>query len=142
VIAARGTRVAESGWHEVTQPMVDAFAALTHDEQWIHVDPERARRESPFGGTVAHGFLTLSLLAMMAAECLDLPPARLSLNYGFDKIRFVSPVPVGAELRATFGVENARLLDGALSITWRTEMEIRGAEKPALTALWLARLLL
>jgi len=142
VIAAQGTRVAESGWHVLTQNAIDAFARLTHDEQWIHVDPERARRESPFGGTIAHGFLTLSMLSSLAGECIDLPPARLSVNYGFDRVRFVAPVPAGAEIRGLFDVEDARTVGGALAITWHAQIEIRDHPKPALSALWLARLML
>ncbi len=141
IVAARGTEIAESDWFAVTQAMVDAFARLTHDEQWIHVDVERARRESPFGGTVAHGFLTLSLLAPLAGECLGLPPVRLAVNYGFDRIRFVAPVPVGAEIRARFGVEEARAIENGLAVTWGVEVEIRDHPKPALSALWLARLI-
>ncbi len=140
IIAARGAEIAESDWHAVTQTMVDAFAELTGDRQWIHVDPERARRESPFGGTVAHGFLTLSLLAPLASECLELPPSRLAVNYGFDRIRFVAPVPVGAEIRARFALDDVRPIENGLDVTWRVEIDIRDRPKPALSALWLARL--
>jgi acyl dehydratase len=140
LLRARGEQIAESGWHAVTQERVDAFARLTHDAQWIHVDVERAQRESPFGGTVAHGFLTLSLLSAMAGECIALPPAKLAVNYGFDRVRFVAPVPVGAEVRARFAVEDAQLVEGGMQITWGVEMEIRDHPKPALAALWLARL--
>jgi acyl dehydratase len=142
VIAACGTRVAESDWRVVAQDEIDAFARLTHDEQWIHVDPERARRESPFGGTVAHGFLTLGMLSSLAGDCIDLPPARLAVNYGFDRVRFVAPVPAGAQIRGLFDVEDAQMMAGALAITWHAQIEIRDQTKPALSALWLARLIL
>ncbi|MEO7038985.1 MAG: MaoC/PaaZ C-terminal domain-containing protein, partial [Candidatus Elarobacter sp.] len=89
---ARGRRVGESAWHTVAQELIDGFAQVTGDYQWIHVDPARARRESPLGTTIAHGFLTLALLPAMIAECVSFPTARLSLNYGFERIRFVAPV--------------------------------------------------
>jgi acyl dehydratase len=136
---ARGEHVGTSAWTTVTQAMVDAFAEVTGDRQWIHVDPERARRESPMGTTIAHGFLTLSLLSSMTAEVISMPTARLSLNYGFDRLRFVSPVPVGSEIRGTFAIEDVRALDDGAQITWRAEVEIRDAPKPALAALWLTR---
>ena len=135
----RGERVGESAWRTVTQELVDDFARVSGDHQWIHVDPERARRESPLGTTIAHGFLTLSLLSSMTAEVISMPTARLSLNYGFDRLRFVSPVPVGSEIRGTFAIENVRPLDNGAQITWRAEVEIRNAPKPALAALWLTR---
>ena len=135
----RGERVGESAWRYVTQELVDEFAHVSGDHQWIHVDPERARRESPLGTTIAHGFLTLSLLSSMTAEVISMPNARLSLNYGFDRLRFVSPVPVGSEIRGTFAIEDVRAIDGGAQITWRAEVEIRDAPKPALAALWLTR---
>ena len=138
---SRGARVGASAWSRVTQAMVDAFAEVTGDRQWIHVDPERARRESPMGGPVAHGFLTVSLLPSLIAQCVRFPNARLSLNYGFDRLRFVSPVPVGAEIRATFVLDDVRAVDGGAQLTWRVEVEVRGAERPALAALWLTRVL-
>ncbi|MEA2787574.1 MAG: hypothetical protein QOF71_3678 [Candidatus Eremiobacteraeota bacterium] len=135
----RGERVGESAWRTVTQELIDDFARVSGDHQWIHVDPERARRESPLGTTIAHGFLTLSLLSSMTAEVISMPAARLSLNYGFDRLRFVSPVPVGSEIRGTFAIEDVRRLDDGAQITWRAEVEIRNAPKPALAALWLTR---
>jgi acyl dehydratase len=140
--AAVGTHVGDSPWIEVTQEMIDAFAAVTRDEQWIHVDVERAERESPFGTPVAHGFLTLSLLSSMIQATLRTASVKLSVNYGFERVRFVSPVPVGAEIRGSFGVgEVKRTPDGA-QITWNAEVQIRGATKPALVAAWLGRIYL
>jgi acyl dehydratase len=135
----RGQRVGESAWLTITQELVDDFARITNDRQWIHVDPERARRESPMGTTIAHGFLTLSLLSSMIAQVVSYPTARMSLNYGFDRVRFVSPVPVGSEIRGVFGVEDVRRVDDAVQITWQVEVEVRGASKPALAALWIGR---
>ncbi len=135
----RGQRVGESAWRTVTQELVDQFAQVSGDHQWIHIDPERARRESPLGTTIAHGFLTLSLLSSLTAEVVSMPNARFGLNYGFDRVRFVAPVPVGSEIRGTFAIEDIRPVDGGAQITWRAEVEIRGAPKPALSALWLTR---
>jgi acyl dehydratase len=135
----RGQRVGESAWRIITQELVDDFARVSGDHQWIHVDPERARRESPFKTTVAHGFLTLSLLSSLSAEVISMRNPRFGLNYGFDRVRFVSPVPVGSEIRGTFAVEDIREIEGGAQITWRAEVEIRDASKPALSALWLTR---
>ena len=137
----RGQRVGESAWRTVTQELVDDFARVSGDHQWIHVDPERARRESPFGTTVAHGFLTLSLLSSLSAEVISMQNPRFGLNYGFDRVRFVSPVPVGSEIRGTFAIEEVRPIDGGAQITWRAEVELRDAPKPALSALWLTRVI-
>ena len=137
----RGQRVGESAWRTVTQELVDDFARVSGDHQWIHVDPERARRESPFGTTVAHGFLTLSLLSSLSAEVISMQNPRFGLNYGFDRVRFVSPVPVGSEIRGTFAIEEVRRLDDGAQITWRAEVEIRDAPKPALSAVWLTRVM-
>ena len=136
---ARGERVGESAWLTVTQELVDEFARITNDCQWIHVDPERARRESPLGTTIAHGFLTLSLLSSMIEECVAFPTARMAFNYGFDRVRFVAPVPVGARIRGTFVLEDVRAIENGADMTWRVEVEIGDAPKPALAALWLTR---
>ena len=135
----RGQRVGESDWLTITQELVDEFARITNDRQWIHVDPERARRDSPMGATIAHGFLTLSLLSSMIAQVVSYPTARMSLNYGFDRVRFVSPVPVGSEIRGVFAVEDVRRVGDAAQVTWHVEVEVRGASKPALSALWIGR---
>ena len=137
----RGERVGVSAWFTVTQPLVDEFARITNDRQWIHVDPERARRESPYGTTIAHGFLTLSLLSSMIEECIAFPTARMGFNYGFDRVRFVAPVPVGADIRGTFTLEDVREIENGADLTWRVEVEIRDASKPALAALWLTRVI-
>ena len=134
-----GQRVGESDWLTVTQELVNEFADATNDHQWIHVDPERARRESPMGTTIAHGFLTLSLLPSLIQQVVSYPTARMSLNYGFERVRFVSPVPVGSEIRGVFGIEEIRRIDGGAQTTWRVEVEVRGASRPALSALWIGR---
>jgi len=135
----RGERVGESDWLTVTQELVNEFADATNDHQWIHVDPERARRESPLGTTIAHGFLTLSLLPSLIQQVVSYPTARMSLNYGFERVRFVSPVPVGSEIRGVFGIEEIRRIEGGAQTTWRVEVEVRGAPRPALSALWIGR---
>jgi acyl dehydratase len=137
----RGQRVGESAWRTITQALVDEFAHVSGDYQWIHVDTERARRDSPFGTTIAHGFLTLSLLSSLSAEVISMRDARMGVNYGFDRVRFVAPVRVGSEVRGTFAIDDVRALDGGAQITWRVEVEIRGAPKPALSALWLTRVM-
>jgi acyl dehydratase len=132
--------VGTSPWIEVTQEMIDAFAEVTRDRQWIHIDVERAKLESPFGTPVAHGFLTMSLLSTMAQTTVRTDNVKLSVNYGFEKVRFVSPVPVGSEIRGSFVVgEVKRTPDGA-QVTWNVTVEIRGAERPALVAAWLGRI--
>ena len=138
---ARGTRIGASDWLTVTQQLIDDFAQVTGDHQWIHVDPERAARESPLGTTIAHGFLTLSLLPSMIAQVVSFPSARMSLNYGFDRVRFVAPVPAGAQVRGVFSIEDVRAIDGGAQLTWRAEVELRDAPKPALSAQWLGRVL-
>jgi len=135
-------RELRSDWLTVTQTMIDEFARVTRDEQWIHIDQDRARRESPFGTTVAHGFLTLSLLSGLLGDTVTIAGTRLTINYGFDRVRFVSPVPVGAAIRAVFAVERVNRTEDGASLAWNVTVEIRDSPKPALAALWLARLML
>jgi acyl dehydratase len=134
-----GTFEAVSSWVAVTQPMIDAFAELTGDRQFIHVDPVRAMAETPFGGTIAHGFLTLSLLSQMAYEVLPAPAeAVISINYGFDKLRFLSPVRSGSRIRARFKLlEFAERRPGEMLSRYDVTIEIEGHDKPALAAQWL-----
>jgi acyl dehydratase len=135
-----GREVAVSDWLEVTQERIDRFAEATGDSQWIHVDPERAARESPFGGTVAHGFLTLSLLVEMAKQAVSVGGVRLVVNYGLDRVRFVAPVPSGARIRGRFSL--AALEDvrgGGVQATWSVTVEREGADGPCCVAGWLVR---
>jgi len=141
VKASIGREAGVSEWLVVTQDLIQEFANLSGDRQWIHVDPERARRESPLGTTIAHGFLTLSLLPGLIAQCVSFPTARMSLNYGFERIRFVAPVPAGAQVRGVFSIEEVRPIEGGAQLTWRAEVELRDGAKPALSALWLTRVL-
>lgn len=136
--ARAGSRAFQSGWHLIDQPMIDAFAALTKDHQFIHTDPERAK-DGPFGTTVAHGFLTLSLLSVMAEQALPpLAGLRLSINYGFDRLRFIAPVPAGSEVRADLQVQAVDTdKPGQVKVTWDVQVIIRGQDKPALVAQWI-----
>ena len=135
-----GQELGVSDWVTVDQQRIDEFAACTGDTQWIHVDVERARRESPFGTTIAHGYLTLSLLPVMQHDVGTLPEGvTAALNYGADRLRFITPVKAGARVRdhiTLVAVEDKG--GGRLLLTSRHTVEIEGEEKPALTAVWLA----
>ncbi|WP_206955802.1 MaoC family dehydratase [Trinickia acidisoli] len=123
-----------SDWIEIDQARVGRFAEATGDHQWIHVDPERARRESPFGGPIAHGFLTLSLIPALLTQVAKIKH-RMGVNYGLNRVRFPAPVPVGAHVRARFAVaETNELADGALQVTWDVTVEADGAPKPSCVA--------
>lgn len=143
-LAARaGQELGVSTWIEIDQARIDAFAACTGDHQWIHVDVERARRESPFGGTIAHGYLTLSLVAPSTLEVVGARvAARQALNYGLEKVRFLAPVRAGRRVRnriALVGVEAKG--DGRFLVTTENTIEIEGEAKPALVATALALLM-
>jgi acyl dehydratase len=133
-----GQEVQVSDWLPIMQERVDAFAEATGDHQWIHVDAERARRESPFGGPIAHGYLTLSLLVMLrdlVDPAKQVPGVRQVINYGLDKVRFPAPVPVGARIRARFVLLTvSELKPGILQATERCTIEIEGGAKPACIA--------
>ena len=133
-----GTELGVSEWLTVDQTMINLFADATHDHQFIHVDPERAAAESPFGGTIAHGFLTLSLLSAMNYDCVPkIREQTMGINYGFDRIRFMSPVKAGARVRGHFKLSEARFRGGGmLMITYDVSVEIENELKPALTAIW------
>jgi len=139
-LAARvGQEVGVSPWLEVTQERIDTFARAIDDFQWIHVDRERAK-QSPFGGTIAHGFLTLSLLSHLAERTFSFTDRRMGVNYGLNRVRFTSPVPAGSRVRARFTLQKLEPLEGnGVQVTWHTVVEIEGAQKPALVAEWLGR---
>ena len=136
-----GQHVGTSDWHEITQEAVNGFAEATGDNQWIHVDVERAKKESPFGGPVAHGYLTLSLVAGLSLGLGIVPKGTAAaLNYGLGKVRFLSPVPVGARVRLhvkLLGFE--RKDNGQFLMTAENTMEIEGSDKPALIAEWISQ---
>lgn len=136
-----GEEVGVSQWLEVTQERVDAFAAATDDRQWIHVDVERAR-QGPFGGTIAHGFLTLALVVPLAGQvALDVGDPDLSINYGLNRVRFPAPVPVGSRVRARVALVSAEEVPGGVQVVRRVTMELEGAEKPAMVAETVSRYL-
>jgi acyl dehydratase len=138
-----GTEIGTSDWITLDQPRIDAFAEVTEDRQYIHVDPEAAA-QSAFGGTVAHGFLTLSLLSRFAADVMLVPPElKMAVNYGFNNIRFLAPVPVGAKVRGIFRLTNIEEKGpGKLLMHHNVMVDIDVTEKPALTADWLGLLVL
>src|SRR3954470_8562215 len=125
-----GQELGASDWHEVTQEAVNLFAEATGDHQWIHVDVERAKKESPFGGPVAHGYLTLSLLVPMLAQVLVVTDTAMGVNYGLNKLRFPSPVRVGAKLRATAPLKRVEEVAGGLQLRMSVVVEREGGDKP------------
>ena len=132
-----------SPWREVTQDAVTQFAEVTGDRQWIHVDAERARRESPFGGTVAHGFFTLSLCSRLLRDAVGaIDGTRMGINYGLNKVRFPSPLPSGSLVRARCTLQRIDPADGGVQATWNVVIERDGAAKPCCVAEWLVRYLL
>jgi acyl dehydratase len=133
-----GEEVGVSPWVEVSQQRIDTFAKAIEDFQWIHVDPARAQ-DSPFGGTIAHGFLTLSLLSHLSERTFSFSDRKMGVNYGLNRVRFTSPVPSGSRVRARFTLAKYEPLDGGVQVTWNTVVEIDGAAKPALVAEWIGR---
>ncbi len=131
-----GQEAGVSDWLAVTQEMINRFADLTDDHQWIHVDVERAQRESRFGTTVAHGFLTLSLLSQLMHQTVEIRgDFQMLINYGFNRLRFVSPVPAGSRIRARLAVKNVTENE----VIWIATIELEGSDKPAIVAEWLER---
>ena len=140
--ALQGQTIGPSGWREVAQADIDAFAELSRDRQWIHVDVERARTESPFGTTVAHGNLTLSLIDGFRPELLESTGFKLGVNYGWNKVRFPAPVPAGSRIRASVETIAVDELEGGWhQISQRWTIEVEGSEKPACVAESVGRVL-
>src|SRR5215831_21181245 len=135
-----GEEVATSDWLEVSQARIDQFAEATGDRQWIHVDAARAAAESPFKATIAHGFLTLSLLSSFLREAIEFTGLRMAINYGLNKVRFVAPVVSGSRVRARI-VAGAfeEVAGGAIQVTWAIAVERESSEKPACVAEWIVR---
>ncbi|MGQ0733667.1 MAG: MaoC family dehydratase [Acidobacteriota bacterium] len=134
-----GQDVAVSDWLVVTQERIDAFADATGDHQWIHVDAERAAAETPFNGTIAHGFLTLSLISALLRNALSVEGLKMAINYGLNRVRFVSPVPAGARIRARIALTGVTDVAGGVQAAWQVTVEREGGEKPCLVAEWLVR---
>ena len=133
-----GQKVGPSRWREVTQEDIDTFARMSGDDQWIHVDVERAKSESPFGTTIAHGFLTLSLIPELAPK-LAVPGVRMGINYGLDRVRFITPVKVGSRIRARSKLVDVFEVEGGLQLKSEVTVEIEGSERPACVAETIAR---
>jgi acyl dehydratase len=135
-----GQEIGVSDWRSVTQSEIDQFAQVTGDHQWIHIDPERALRESPYGTTIAHGFLTVSLLSQFIDEAVDLAgDFKLRVNYGFNRLRFTGAVPSGARIRGRFTLQSIKDIEGGVELAWLSTVEVEGRDKPALVAEWLGR---
>ena len=132
-VAADGAELGPTDWLEVTQDRVNLFADATDDHQWIHVDPERAAN-GPFGGTIAHGLLTLSLLPHFTHQLYTVDNIAMAINYGYNKVRFITPVRVGAKIRARAQIAKVDQLDGAVQATVTVTVEIDGSDKPAAVA--------
>ena len=132
-----GLSLGPSGWLTVSQEMINAFAEATGDHQWIHTDPDRARQYSPFGTTIAHGFMSVALLSQLVKELITVESVKLNLNYGLNKLRFPAPVPVGSRLRLHCRIAAAAPYgDQGLQVTWGCHLEIEGQEKPACVGEW------
>jgi len=134
-----GQVVARSDWFLVTAENIRAFAEATGDEQWIHVDEERARRDSPYGTTIAHGFLTLSLLSHLLKQTVEIGDAKMAINYGLNRVRFPSPVIAGTRIRASFTLASLKEIDGGTEAVFNVVIEGERTEKPVCVAEWIIR---
>jgi len=133
-----GEELAVSPWMEIAQDRIDLFAKATEDFQWIHVDQERAK-QSPFGGTIAHGFLTLSLLPKLTDAALEITDRKMGVNYGLNKVRFTAPVPSGSRIRGRFTLTKVETIEGGVQTTWNTVVERDGGDKPVMVAETISR---
>jgi acyl dehydratase len=135
-----GREAGTSDWLTIDQQMIDAFAQVTGDHQWIHIDPHRAKTESRFGRTIAHGFLTLSLLSRLSHDTVQVSgDFVMRINYGLNKLRFPAPVLEGSRIRARFAVQSVEDIEGGHQVVWLVTVEVEGSPKPALAAEWVIR---
>ncbi|HZT75556.1 MAG TPA: MaoC family dehydratase [Vicinamibacterales bacterium] len=134
-----GQEVAVSNWMTISQAQIDQFADATGDRQWIHVDPVRARAESPYQTTIAHGFLSLSLISSLLRDAIQLTGLRLAINYGLNRVRFPGPVPTGSRIRGRFALEALDELGDGIQAAWRVTVERDGSPKPCVVAEWIVR---
>jgi acyl dehydratase len=134
-----GSEIAVGDWLEITQERIARFAEATDDRQWIHLDAARAAAESPYGGTIAHGLLTLSLIVSLVERAVHIDGVRMTINYGFNRIRFPSAVPSGARVRARIAVGSVEPAGGGTQVTWNVTIERDGSDRPACAAEWLVR---
>jgi acyl dehydratase len=137
--ARTGQEIGTSDWIVIDQQRINAFADATGDHQWIHVDVERARRETPFGATIAHGFLTLSLVSALMRQTMAIDGLRMTINYGLNRVRFVSPVPAGSRVRARVALGAVEDVKDGTQATWTITVEREGGDKPCVVAEWLVR---
>jgi acyl dehydratase len=136
-----GQEAGVSEWLTIDQSMIDGFAGVTGDRQWIHVDPQRTKAVSRYGRTIAHGFLTLSLLSRLSHDAVEIGGAfSMRINYGLNRVRFPAPVPEGSRVRARFTVGPVEDIEGGHQLVWLVTVEVEGSKKPALAAEWLLRL--
>ena len=133
-----GQEIGVSPWMEITQDRIDLFAKATEDFQWIHLDKERAK-QSPFGGTIAHGFLTLSMLPKLSDSALELTDRKMGVNYGLNKVRFTAPVPSGSRIRGRFTLAKFEKIEGGVQTTWSATIEREGGDKPVVVAETISR---
>ncbi len=134
-----GEEIGLSDWLTVAQERINQFADATEDRQWIHTDVERAKRESPYGDTIAHGFLTLSLLPPLFASAVEIGGTKLSVNYGFNRLRFTRAVLRGELIRGRFGLRDYQPIESGAQLAWDVVIESEGQQKPALVMEWLMR---
>ena len=134
-----GAEVGISDWVEITQAKIDQFAEATGDRQWIHVDPDRAAREGPFKTTIAHGFLTLSLMSLMAEKAIPVSGIKMAVNYGLNRVRFTAPVPSESRIRGRFNLAEIEAIHGGVQAIWNVSVEREGKEKPCCVAEWVVR---
>ena len=128
-----GEQVGVSPWVEITQERIDLFARATEDFQWIHVDPARAK-DSPYGGTIAHGYLTLSMLPKLAESTFEFSDRKMGVNYGLNKVRFTAPLPAGSRIRGHFTLAGYEKIGGGVQVTWSVSIEREGGDKPVMVA--------
>lgn len=135
-----GQEIGSSEWLPITQDRIQRFAEVTEDRQWIHLDRERAQRESPYGTTIAHGFLTLSLISCLARQAMEIRTSvRMAVNYGLNRVRFPAPVTVGSQIRARFTLAALNEIPGAVEATFSVVIESDQTEKPCCVAEWVVR---
>ena len=128
-----GEEVGVSPWVEMPQERIDLFARATEDFQWIHVDPQRAK-DSPYGGTIAHGYLTLSMLPKLAESTFEFSDRKMGVNYGLNKVRFTAPLPAGSRIRGHFTLAGYEKIGGGVQVTWSVSIEREGGDKPVMVA--------
>jgi acyl dehydratase len=134
-----GQEIAVSDWVEMSQDRISAFAETTEDRQWIHVDPARAARESPYKTTIAHGFLTLSMISVLLRSAIKLPAQRMGINYGLNRVRFMAPVASGARIRGRFVPADIEDVEGGYQVVWKITIERDGSDRPCCVAEWVMR---